>query len=109
MKKLIVAFPSFFILLPMILEIALDSGVYCNLKGLVIVGMVLINPLLILLQGYLSGKFKINIKTSLGTTLIVYFITVFAFLNSSALGYPVIGGIFGSIGYFIGKRKVAYN
>lgn len=109
MKKLIVIFPSFFILLPMILDLILDNEAYSSLKGILIVGMVLVNPLLILLQGYLSGKFRIDIKMSLGITLIVYFLSVLVFLNSSALGYPVIGGIFGFVGYFIGKRKVAYN
>lgn len=109
MKKLIVIFPSFFILLPMILDLILDNEAYSSLKGILIVGMVLVNPILILTQGYLSGKFKVNIKKSLGITLIVYFIAVFVFLNSSALGYPIIGGMFGVIGYFIGKRKVAYN
>lgn len=109
MRKAIVMFPSFFIVIPMILNFTLDNTTYSSLKGLLIIGMVVGNPLIIALQGYLSGRLRMNFKISLGVTLVVYFIAILIFLNSSALGYPIIGGIFGVVGYLIGKRKVIYN
>ncbi|MGL4849425.1 MAG: hypothetical protein ACRC28_10965 [Clostridium sp.] len=109
MKKMILICPSILIVVPMILNILLDSAEYSSMKGFIVLSLVLLNGLVMFAQGILSGRFNIDIKFSVGVTTAIYLFAVLVFLNSSALGYVVIGFWLGLLGNKLGVKSLEFK
>ncbi|MBU8878673.1 hypothetical protein BGM26_06675 [Bacillus sp. FJAT-29790] len=61
--------------------------------------LIIIYPALFLLQGVITAILKSNILISLGISSLGYFITIFIWANSSAIGYIFVYLLFGFLGY----------
>lgn len=73
-------------------------------KGISILSLVLLFPLLFLVQGIVSAKTNTNIFLSLGISTIDFILLMAIYLNFSAWFYTVIYLLFGIIGYALSKR-----
>ena len=84
-----------------------------DFKGLFIVSLILLFPLLFLLQGIVCALSNNNVFLTLGVSILVFIILMMIYLNSSAFIYILIYLIFGIIGYlttiFILKVKSSKN
>lgn len=74
-----------------------------DLKGLFIVNLILVFPLLFLIQGILTVILRNNPFVDYLVSTMVYLIAAGRYLNSSAYGYAIYFGVFYLVGYGITK------
>ncbi|WP_435630763.1 hypothetical protein [Clostridium botulinum] len=77
------------------------SGI--DFKGIFIISLILLFPILFVIQGILCALNNINIFLSLGVSILDFIILMFIYMNESAFIYNLIYLIFGMIGYLITK------
>ncbi|MDE5413524.1 hypothetical protein [Alkalihalobacterium chitinilyticum] len=93
--------------LPSVIMIVLSvlsfSAVHANFKGLFILSLILIFPILYALQGVACAFGKSSLLVSLLVTTLTFVLILIIYLNSSALIYILIYNISGFISYGIVK------
>jgi len=72
-----------------------------DFKGIFIVSLIILFPLLFLIQGIISAVNNTNVLLSLGTSMLNFIILMMVYLNESAFIYILIYLVFGIIGYII--------
>ncbi|OOM75914.1 hypothetical protein CLPUN_29510 [Clostridium puniceum] len=77
-----------------------------DFKGIFILSLILLFPLLFLMQGIICAISNINVFLSLGVSILNFIILTMVYLNDSALIYVLIYVTFGVIGYIITKYIV---
>jgi hypothetical protein len=77
-----------------------------DFKGIFILSLILLFPLLFLLQGIICAINNTNLFLSLGVSILNFIILLMVYLNDSALIYVFIYLTFGVIGYLITKSIV---
>jgi hypothetical protein len=96
-------------LLPAILMISLAVISFTDIlnaidaKGIFIIGLLLLFPLLFLGQGMACGRGKGNIVLSLLVSTVTFVIIILIFLNSSALFYIVLYILVSLFGYGLAR------
>lgn len=80
-----------------------------DIKGLHILCLVLIFPIVFLVQGVISKLTNTNIILSLLVSIVAYIVFVFVFLNSSAIGYIIFYSIVYIIGCLVSKFILKFN
>ena len=112
-KVITILFPAFFMTMLMILFSFSNESNGMDFKGLLIISLIFIFPLLFLLQGVKSAINNINIIISMGVSILTFIIYISICLNYSAIIYIFIYLSFGTIGYiltnFIRKNKSINN
>lgn len=113
MKKIrvcIVIFPSIVMSLITMLSCSLmTKNFYFDWKGIFIISIVLVFPLLFLIQGVASVLSKTNVFLSFGVSVLTFLMLMIIYLNGSSLIGILIYLIVGFIGYGIGyglEKKV---
>lgn len=116
MKKsnmITILFPTFFMTILMILFSFSNETKGVDFKGLLIISLIFIFPLLFLLQGIKSSINNTNIIMSIGVSIFTFIVFMIIYLNSSAIMYIFIYLVFGAIGYiltnYIMKNKPKYK
>lgn len=105
-----VLFPALFMTIITIVSFAnmLDfNGI--DFKGIFILSLILLFPLLFLLQGIICVINNTNIFLSLGVSILNFIILMMVYLNDSAFIYVLIYLAFGAIGYLITKFIVKFK
>ncbi|AJD32875.1 hypothetical protein AAGC94_04090 [Clostridium sporogenes] len=74
-----------------------------DFKGIFIISLILLFPILFLIQGILCAINNTNIFLSLGVSILDFIILMFVYMNESAFIYNLIYLIVGIIAYFITK------
>ena len=74
-----------------------------DFKGLFIVSLILLFPILFLIQGIICAINNTNIFLSFGVSILDFIILMFVYMNDSAFGYNLIYLVIGIIGYLITK------
>lgn len=102
LKYLITIFPALAILsIGMIsFNINVDN---LDLKGLFIISLILLFPLLFLIQGLFSSKLNINYPLSLLISLVSFILILVVYMNSSAYIYLIAYTIISLLSFYIGK------
>ncbi|MFT8348691.1 hypothetical protein [Clostridium saccharoperbutylacetonicum] len=72
-------------------------------KGIFILSLILLFPLLFLLQGIISAVNNTNVLLALCISTLDFIILIMVYLNDSAFIYILIYLVFGLIGYIITK------
>ena len=72
-----------------------------DFKGIFIVSLILLFPLLFLIQGIMSAINNTNVLLSMGISILTFIILMMVYLNESAFIYILIYLVFGIIGYII--------
>ena len=75
-------------------------------KGIFILSLILLFPLLFLLQGIISAVNNTNVLLALGISTLDFIILMMVYLNDSASIYILIYLVFGLIGYIITKSII---
>lgn len=70
-------------------------------KGIFIVSLIALFPLLFFIQGIISAVNNTNVLLSLGVSILNFIILMIVYLNNSAFIYILIYLAFGVIGYII--------
>lgn len=116
MKKnnmITILFPTFFMIILMLLFAFSNEIKVLDFKGLLIISLIVIFPLLFLLQGIKSSINNTNIIIGICTSIFTFSIFLIIYLNSSAIIYIPIYLALGAIGYIltnsIKKIKSRYN
>jgi hypothetical protein len=80
-----------------------------DFKGIFILSLILLFPLLFLIQGIICARYNINAFISLGASILGFIILMLVYLNDSAVIYIFTYLIFGIMGYLITKicRKLS--
>lgn len=68
-------------------------------KGLFIISLIIVFPIICFIQGVFTAANNYRILKALGTTIIMFLILLFIYLNSSALIYSLVYIMFGINGY----------
>jgi hypothetical protein len=74
-----------------------------DFKGIFILSLILLFPVLFLTQGIVCARYNINVFLSLGASILDFVILMIVYLNDSALIYGLIYLTFGVTGYLITK------
>ena len=77
-----------------------------DFKGIFILSLILLFPLLFLLQGIICAINNTNVFLSLGVSILNFIILLMVYLNESAAIYILIGLTLGAVGYLITKLIV---
>lgn len=101
-RILIVLFPAFFMTIITILG-SIPDIINVDFKGILVLSLLLIFPLLFLLQGIICVLGNINVFLSLGVSILDFLILAMICLNSSAFFYIPIYLMLGTIGYLTAK------
>ncbi len=104
---LTIIFPSLF--MTIITMISFSNMLNFNViefKGIFILSLILLFPLLFLLQGIISAVNNANVLLALGISTLDFIVLMMAYLNDSASIYILIYLVFGLIGYIITKSII---
>ena len=97
-----VLFPTFFMFIVTSICFAnMDTPNAVDFKGLIILSLVLLFPLIFLIQGIVSSLNNTNILLSLGASILGFILLMIIYLNTSAFIYTVLYLVFGTIGYLL--------
>ena len=105
-----VLFPA--LIMTLITIISFSNMLYFNgidFKGILILSLILLFPLLFLLQGIICAINNTNVFLSLGASILNFIILLMVYLNDSALIYILIYLTFGAIGHLITKFIVKFK
>jgi hypothetical protein len=72
-----------------------------DFKGIFIVSLIALFPLLFLIQGILSALNNINVLLSMGISVLSFILLMIVYLNESAFIYILTYLVFGVLGYMI--------
>ncbi|AQR93620.1 hypothetical protein CLSAP_09270 [Clostridium saccharoperbutylacetonicum] len=102
-----IIFPSLFMTIITIISFSnmLNFNVI-EFKGIFILSLILLFPLLFLLQGIISAVNNTNVLLALGISTLDFIILMMVYLNDSASIYILIYLVFGLIGYIITKSII---
>lgn len=105
-KKSVVTalFPALFMTITTIVSFSnmLDfNGI--DYKGIYILSLILLFPLLFLLQGIICAINNTNVFLSVGLSILTFIILMIVYLNDSAFIYVLIYFTFGAVGHLIAK------
>lgn len=102
-----VLFPAFFMTIIVIVSFSNMSNFNgIDYKGIFILSIILLFPLLFFLQGIICPISNTNVFLSLGVSILNFIILMMVYLNDSALIYIFIYIACGAIGYLISNSIV---
>lgn len=97
-----ILFPAFFIvIITIILSLNILKLNDIDLKGALILFLILVFPLLFLSQGIISAVNNVNIFLSLTISVFAFILFVVRCLNNSAYVYILVYSLFGVVGYLV--------
>lgn len=102
-----IIFPSLFMTIITIISFSnmLNFNVI-EFKGIFILSLILLFPLLFLLQGIISAVNNTNVLLGLCISTLDFIILIMVYLNDSAFIYILIYLVFGLVGYIITKSII---
>lgn len=105
---LTILFPAFFMTIITILG-STPNTVNVDFKGILVLSLLLIFPLLFLFQGIICASGNINVFLSFGVSILDFLMLIMIYLNSSAFFYIPIYLMLGTVGYLTAKLILKFK
>lgn len=99
-NQIIIVLPAILILLISFFSFSVEI---VDLKGLFVLSLLLLFPLIFFIQGLYAFKFKTNYLIPLLISLFSFLVVLLVYLNSSALPYMFFYTITGCAGFYLPK------